>query len=107
MIQVEVQAGVCGFVSAMTAESGDMQHVRITFRTDCPNLKPLEGADPILIDAYSDAFGPVGDTQSYRILRPHVRHAACPVPMAMVKAVEAAAGLALPRDVRVTITRES
>jgi len=27
--------------------------------------------------------------------------------MAMVKAVEAAAGLALPRDVRVTITRES
>jgi hypothetical protein len=105
MIKVEVDAGICGFVSVITAESGDMQNVEVTFRTNCPNLKPLEG-DPIGVDAYTEAFGPAGDTEVYRIMRPYVKHAACPVPMAMVKAVEAAAGLALPKDVRVTMRKE-
>lgn len=106
MIRVEVDAGICGFVSIITAESQDMQKVRLVFKTSCPNLKPLEEQGPLEIDAYNDAFGPVGETESYGILRPHVRHAACPVPMAMVKAVEAAAGLALPRDVQISIRRQ-
>jgi hypothetical protein len=105
MIKVEIEAGICGFLSTITADSPDMQNVEIDFRTNCPNLKPLEG-DPIAIDAYTEAFGPVGETEVYRIMRPYVKHAACPVPMAMIKAAEAAAGLALPKDVRMTMRKE-
>ncbi len=34
-------------------------------------------------------------------------HAACPVPSALIKAVEVAAGLALPGDVSMKITKEA
>ena len=36
----------------------------------------------------------------------HCAHAACPVPAGLIKAVEVAAGLALPRDVAMRITRD-
>ena len=105
MIKVEIDAGICGFTSTVLAESPDMQNVEVRFSTNCPNLKPLEG-DPITIDAYTEAFGPVGETSVYHLMRPYCKHAACPVPAAMVKAVEAAAGLALPQDVRITMSKE-
>lgn len=105
MIKVEIDAGICGFTSTVLAESDNMQNVEVRFSTTCPNLKPLEG-DPINIDAYTEAFGPVGETQVYHMMRPYCKHAACPVPAAMVKAAEAAAGLALPKDVRMTIRKE-
>ena len=34
----------------------------------------------------------------------HCFHSACPVPVGIIKAVEVAAGLALPADVRMTIS---
>ncbi len=105
MIIVEIQAGVCGFASTVKADSQDMQTVDIEFSTQCPNLKPLE-QELKQVSAFAEAFGKVGDTSVYQIARTYCKHAACPVPMAIVKAVEAAAGLALPRDVHVSIRKQ-
>ncbi|MGD8652001.1 MAG: hypothetical protein PVF92_07925, partial [Desulfobacterales bacterium] len=36
----------------------------------------------------------------------HCKHAACPVPSGIIKAIEVASGLALPKDASITVTQE-
>ena len=91
MIKCTILAGPCGFTTTVLAESGDMQQV----------IKELHS-----IDAYSEVFSPIGEGKIYQVARKYIQHAACPVPMAIVKAVEAAAGLALPTEVVLTIQKE-
>lgn len=38
--------------------------------------------------------------------RRNIKHAACPVPSAIIKGVEVACGLALPKDVEIKIAKE-
>jgi len=58
------------------------------------------------VDVMAVVFGKIGRTPVHIAGAEHLRHAACPVPCALIKAVEAAAGLALPKDVSVTIIKE-
>jgi len=104
MIKVNVDAGICGFNTEITAESSDGQNANITFKTDCPNLKPLE---KILtsIDGFAECFGKISTTQSYTLADGYVKHAACPVPCGIVKAVEAACGFALPKDAVIAVEK--
>lgn len=41
-----------------------------------------------------------------RLAAKHLRHAACPVPAGIIKAVEVAAGLALPADATIKISED-
>jgi len=36
----------------------------------------------------------------------HCKHAACPVPSGIIKAIEVAAGLALPKDASIQVSKE-
>ncbi len=50
------------------------------------------------IPAYSELFRPLAESHLFRLVSPYQRHVACPVLAGLLKAVEAAAGLALPQD---------
>jgi len=104
MIKVNVDAGICGFKSEIAAKSDDGQNADISFKTDCPNLKPLE---EILssIDGFTECFGKISTTKAYKLADSHVKHPACPVPCGIVKAVEAACGFALPKDAIITVKK--
>jgi hypothetical protein len=52
-----------------------------------------------------EIFKPLTEPQVYRAAAQTVKHAACPVPSAILKAVEVAAELALPKDVIIKIER--
>ena len=102
---VVVDAGVCGYKATIRAEKSTGYNVRLQIETDCPHvskiaLEPLEvdavrqiglrgGLPSLLVDAYACCA-----------------HAACVVPSALIKAVEVAAGLALPADVSMKISKE-
>ncbi len=105
MATATVHAGICGFTTVVTAASEDGQDVEVGFRTDCPNYAPLDGTTHRL-DAFEACFTKVGEGPVYELLRPHCVHAACPVPSAVTKVIEVAAGLALPRDVSIEITKD-
>ena len=53
MIHATVRAGVCGFVTRITAESEDEQHVTLRIDTDCDKIRKLADALPSL-DAYAE-----------------------------------------------------
>jgi hypothetical protein len=93
-----VDAGVCGFVTAIRTSSEDQQTVTLEFETTCPNLAKARGELPS-VDAYAELFRKPHETTVYAVLSKHLPHVTCPLYSGFLKAIEAAAGLALPRDV--------
>jgi hypothetical protein len=105
MAIVKVNAGICGFNTIIKVQSEDMQNAMIRFETECPNLKPLE-QELKELDSFQECFSNIGESNVFKQSQKYCKHAACPVPTAIIKGVEVACGLALPKDVVIKITKE-
>jgi hypothetical protein len=102
MAHAEVRAGVCGFTTRITATSEDGQAVKLSIQPQCPNIKPLEG-ELTEVDGFAECFSKLGESSIYQISKKYCKHPGCPVPSALIKAVEVACGIALPVDVEMKI----
>ena len=58
------------------------------------------------MDGYKECFAKYGDSKVYKSALKHIRHLACPVPTAIIKGMEVACGLAVPKDASIQIERE-
>jgi len=105
MTHVHVNPGVCGFLTEISVTSEDGQMAELDIRTSCPNLKPF-AEELKSVDAYAECFGKICDSTVYQAAQQYCRHPACPVPCAVIKGIEAACGLALPRDVEIRIENQ-
>ncbi len=102
MASVQVDAGICGFSTRITATSEDMQTVQVSFESECPHvLKTREALASV--DAYRDLFARPHETAVYAALSAVLPHTACPLYSGFFKAIEVAAGLALPKDVSMRV----
>ncbi len=61
----------------------------------------------VSVDPMVELFRRPHETTVYAALSPHLPHVACPVYSGFLKAIEAAAGLALPRDVSMQFSPRS
>jgi hypothetical protein len=104
MVEVKINAGICGFVTVIRADSEDLQTAELEIVTDCPNLKPLE-KELKEADAFKECFAKVGDGEIYKMCKKYGKHAACPVACAIIKAVEVSCELALPKKISMEITK--
>ncbi len=104
MVEVNVNPGVCGLKTVIKIDSEDMQNALIEICTDCPNIKPME-QELKEADGYEECFSKLGDSKIYRLANKYCKHAACPVPSAIIKGIEVACGLALPRDATIKIAK--
>jgi hypothetical protein len=102
MATVTVHAGVCGFVTTISATSEDGQNVAISYETTCPHAQKAK-AELTSVDAYVEIFKKPADTTVYAVMSRHLVHTACPLYSGFLKAIEVAASLALPRDVTMKI----
>ncbi len=98
MSELTIESGVCGFQTVVRTSSEDMQTVSISFETTCPHLAKAKG-ELTSVDAYTELFRKPHETTVYGVLSRYLVHTACPLYSGFLKAIEAAAGLALPRDV--------
>jgi hypothetical protein len=98
MIRLDIDPGICGLQTRLQASSDDGRLVRLNIESQCPSIQALQGSLGEL-DAYEVCFAGFRDSPVYAAAGEHFKHAACPVPGAIIKAVEAAAGLALPKNV--------
>lgn len=102
-----VQAGVCGFATTITADAPDDQMVTLKIETDCQKIAGLaEALQGKEIDGYDEiAKGFEG------VVMTAVRAsllgccAGCAVPVGIFKAMQAAAAVALPRDVTIIMEK--
>jgi hypothetical protein len=104
MVEVKVNPGVCGLNTIVKVDSEDMQNAVVEIITECPNIKPME-QELKEVDGYEECFSKLGDSKIYELAKKYCKHAACPVPSAIIKGVEVACGLALPKDVEIKISK--
>jgi hypothetical protein len=104
MVEVYIDPGICGLKSTVTIDAEDGATAVISFKTDCPSLKPME-TELTEVDGYEECFSKIGDSGIYELAKKYCRHTACPVPSALIKGIECACGLALPKDVDIKITK--
>lgn len=98
-----VQAGICGLATRVRAEADDDYTVRIHVESECEKVQAF-GAELGTVDALSEIM------QGHEgvILSTAARHlkgccAACVTPDGVFKAMQVAAGLALPADVHIRL----
>lgn len=102
--KVEVDPGVCKMKTVVTAKTADdFVSIKFDVESDCPHVRDL-AAKIGDVDPYTAVSAPFPENQIYVCAGQTLPHAACPVPCAMVKAMEVASGLGLKRDVVLTIT---
>ncbi|HPD13911.1 MAG TPA: hypothetical protein PLE19_03135 [Planctomycetota bacterium] len=111
MARSEIYAGICGFRTLVRAASADGRHVRLKVESQCPDvLRIRKRLEALTLDAYTEV-GPCdqpGGAKKSQIsdLCRELPHLACPVPPGIFKALEVAAGLALPRDASIRVFRD-
>ena len=104
MAKVKVEAGICGFVTEIHAESQDMNTVTIRFDSTCPHVvKARESLTSV--EAYTEIFRKPHETLVYQTLSLQLPHVSCPLYAGFLKAIEVAAGLALPKDAHILIEK--
>ncbi|WKY44581.1 hypothetical protein Q5O14_00380 [Eubacteriaceae bacterium ES2] len=104
MAKAIIQSGVCGFKTEVTAEKADGFDVNLNIVSECPAFSDLS-TELKKVDGMTCIMDKIGQGPVYEACRTNCKHSACPVPMGILKAVEVAAGLALPKDVTVSITK--
>ncbi|NOZ77140.1 MAG: hypothetical protein GXO65_05605 [Euryarchaeota archaeon] len=103
MAKVTVSAGDCGYTAVITAEKTGKKKVRLRIVCPCEMVKDL--AEDLEGEYGREVFSPILDSEIYRVSSRHIKHTACPVPSAILKAVEVELDLALPKDVRMKIKK--
>lgn len=102
----EIDAGICGFRTTVRVHSDDDQHVTFDVESDCEKIQLLAGClkDKGPLDAYQEINPTSGSIlmESVRVTLPGCC-AGCAVPVGLFKAMQVAAGLALPKDVHIVL----
>jgi hypothetical protein len=104
MAKAEIDAGICGYHATVAARMND-ELVDLTIHSDCPAIQKLA--------AELSQVNPYKEISSRRVVPTilqaglkYCTHAACPVPVGIIKAVEVEAGLALPQDAVIRVSKE-
>lgn len=98
-----VEPGNCGYTTTIEAKmNGD--DCQISIQTACPYIQKL-AADLSSVDPYQEIAFRRGMPTILQAGAKYCKHSACPVPVAVIKAVEVEANLALPSDVTIKLSK--
>ena len=101
--RVEVFAGICGHSAVIEIKKVDETHVQVLIHSECDQITNM---NPDLANLQwkgkgHEVFRRMTDSTVYQSAAKHIRHTACPVPAAILKAIEVETGVALPKDVTI------
>jgi len=105
MVKTRVEAGICGFVTEIEANSEDSQHVSFKVDTDCEKIENLS-EKLTTYDAYNEIKEGF-DGELFKVIREELKGccAGCAVPVGLFKSMQVAAIVALPKNISITITK--
>lgn len=103
--RVCVDAGVCKMRTLITAKDNGMGMIELDIKSDCPNvLKMSWKLEPM--SPYAEVEAEFSKSTIYKLADDAIPHTACPVPSAMVKALEVAGDLGLKRGVTIEFIKD-
>ena len=105
MTKVVVTAGACGFTSAISAEKAPGRSVDIAVESGCAMVQEM--AAEITRLGRHDALVGILKNPVYLAAGRHLKHPACPVPAAILKALEVEAGLNVKKDATIVFAKDA
>lgn len=103
MTTVEINPGICGFVTTVTAESEDEQEVRVTVKSGCASIQKMMEELGSEFDAFEVCLVRPGEGAFFEYAAKNFPvHAACPVLSGIIKCMEVECRLALPAMASIT-----
>lgn len=106
MVKGIINSGICGFTINVEADSQDRQHVRLKINSDCPNYQKI-AEELVEVDAFAELFrNPAHAGRVYESFVKHSPHPSCPGLSGILKTIEVAAGLALPKTATIEVIKE-
>lgn len=104
MTKVKVDPGQCGMAAVIEVKQTAKGSFELRIISDCEMVRKLSGEVPTL--TLADAFSKFSENKVYVKGTRCLRHVACPVPSAILKALEVEAGLGVPRDVKICFIKD-
>ena len=104
MARAEIFAGICGFNTTVEAHAKEDGKVRLDITSDCKAVCKL-GEQLAEVDPYREFTWRRGGPLTLQLAPQCLSHPACPVPSGIIKAIEVAAGLALPADATIKVSK--
>jgi len=104
MTKIVINPGACGMPVTVEVEKKDAKTYAVNIGSECKMVVRLgkEIAELTMLDAFKRLL----DNPVYTKAAACLKHVACPVPSAILKALEVEAGLNLPKDVSITFIKE-
>jgi hypothetical protein len=106
LAKAEICSGVCGFNTTVEAQKDGAGQIQLTIESECKAIQRL-AADLPLVDPFREFTYKGEGPLTFEVAAEHCSHAACPVPVGIIKAVEIEAGLALPADVSIKLSKSA
>jgi hypothetical protein len=103
MATAEISSGICGFSARVQTEKEGAK-VKITIESECKAVQSL-AAELTEVDPFQEITFRGSGPRSLEMGAKHCSHTACPVPVGIIKAVEIEAGLALPKDTVIKLSK--
>ncbi len=94
-----VDAGVCRFRTTIRVCTNDEGNIQYDIESSCPHVKKVQDCLPSDITPFDALKMPFSENPIYECCGKALAHSACPVPSALIKAAEVAAGFGLKRNV--------
>ena len=108
-VTAKIDAGICGFFTQALASSEDGQNVLLQISSDCENINVLGEKLKAhgLFDAWQE-ISPAQESVVLKLVKQQLKGccAGCAVPVGIFKAMQVAAGLALPKDISIQIKKD-
>ena len=103
MARAKVFAGACGFTIVIKVQKIAKMKVEVSLISACRDVRALN-EDLAEVDCSKGVFGNMVESYIYKAASKRPHHPDCPVPCAIIKAIQVELGGALPKDVTIKIS---
>jgi hypothetical protein len=104
MAKAEISSGICGHVTTVEATM-DGKVCKLNITSTCKAIQTIAAELPE-VTPIQEISAKRAIPQTLQMGLKHCYHAACPVPVGIIKAVEVAGKLALPKDATIKVSKE-
>ena len=104
MAKAEIYPGNCGYHTVVQAEKNGDGNVHLVITSECNAIRKM-AVELTEVDPMQHLSARRQVPPALQIGMKYCTHAACPVPVGIIKAVEVAAGLNLPVDVSIKLSK--
>lgn len=105
MAKAKVYAGACGFTTVVKVTKLSKMRVKVHLISACQDIRMLN-EDISELDCSKGVFGSMVDSIVYKAASVRLKNSDCPVPCAIIKAIQVELGGAIAKDVTIKITND-